>query len=286
MVKIITDTTAVLPPEITLRYQIPVIPQFIHFGTQTFAEGVDMDVEMFMRKLQASSELPKTSAPPPHLFSEVFQQLVPLGEPILCIHPSTEVSGTVRSATVAAQDFPQADIRVIDTRLIAGPLGTLVRLAAEWAVAGESADVIEARLNDLSKRCRLYFLVATLDYLAKGGRIGGASALVGNMLQIKPLLTLKNGRVEPLDRERTMNRALARLKKLVLEQYPHHDQGYLTIMHAGVPDQARALAGDLAQQLNLTDVPIFDLPPAIITHGGPGILAAGFFGDPFPHILL
>jgi DegV family protein with EDD domain len=286
MVKIITDTTAVLAPEVAAQYQIPIIPQLINFGSQSYAEGVDIDIATFMKKLQTSPELPKTSAPPPHYFTEVFERLVPLGEPILCIHPSSEVSGTVRSATLAAQDFPQADIRVIDTRLIASPLGTLVRLAAEWAAAGDSGDVIETRVRDLAKRCQLYFLVATLDYLAKGGRIGGASALIGNVLQVKPILMLKGGRVEPFGRERTMSRALARLKALVVEQYPRQQNGYLTIMHAAVPDQARALADDLGQQLSLTNVPIFDLPPAIITHGGPGLLAAGFFPDPKPNVLL
>jgi DegV family protein with EDD domain len=277
MVKIVADTTAVLSPEIVARYQIPVIPQYIHFGQETYAEGIDMDIALFMRKLQAARELPKTAAPPPQLFVDVFAQLVPLGEPILCIHPSTEVSGTVRAAKVAAQEFPGADIRVIDTRLIAAPLGVLVRLAAEWAEAGESADVIEQRLRILSPRCKLYFLVATLEYLAKGGRIGGASALLGNMLQIKPLLTLKDGRVEPFERERTMRKALAHLKVLVTQQYPQSHDGYLTIMHAGVPEQAQELADDLGLALGLPDVPIFNLPPAIVTHGGPGILAVGFF---------
>ncbi len=279
MVQIITDTTAVLPPQVAVQYNIPVIPQLISFGEESFAEGVDIDIETFMQKLKAARQLPKTSAPPPELFVQAFERLVPLGEPILCIHPSAEVSGTVRSATVAALDFPHADIRVIDTRLIASPLGTLVQLAAQWAAAGLFVDAIEAQIKELARRCKIYFLVPTLEYLAKGGRIGGAAALLGTALQIKPILTLGDGRVEPFEKERTMKKALARLEALVGEQYPQHTEGYLAVMHGGVPDQAQSLANDLARQLGLASVPIFNLPPAIITHGGPGVLAVGFFGD-------
>jgi DegV family protein with EDD domain len=279
MVQIITDTTAVLPPQIAAQYHILVIPQLISFGEESFAEGVDIDIETFMQKLKAARQLPKTAAPPPELFVQAFKRLVPLGEPILCIHPSAEVSGTVRSATVAARDFPGADIRVIDTRLIASPLGTVVQLAAQGAAAGLDADTIEARIKEMAQRCRIYFLVPTLEYLAKGGRIGGATALLGAALQIKPILTLGDGRVEPFEKERTMKKTLARLKALVSEQYPRQSEGYLTVMHGGVPEEAHSLASDLAQQLGLAAIPIFNLPPAIITHGGPGVLAVGFFGD-------
>src|SRR5512145_2030661 len=171
MVQIITDTTSGLPGEISRRYHIPVIPQIINIGSESYLEGTEIDNETFMRKLKTSSDLPKTAAPPPELFLEEFRRLVPLGEPILCIHPSSVVSGTVRSATVAAQDFPDADIRIIDTKVVGSPLATMVQLAAEWAAAGLDADTIIKRLDDLSPRCRVYFLVATLEYLAKGGRI-------------------------------------------------------------------------------------------------------------------
>ncbi len=277
MVKIITDTTSGLPAETARRYDIPLIPQVIIFGNDSYLEGAEIDKATFMQRLRTSRELPKTAAPPPDLFVKEFERLVPQGEPILCIHPSSEVSGTVRSATVAARDFPDADIRVIDTRFIAGPLATMVTLAAEWAQAGLDADTIEARVRDLVPRCRLYFLVATLEYLAKGGRIGGASALLGSVLQVKPILTFRDGQVNQFERERTQKRAVARLKELVLEQFPCDEDGHLSVMHADVPDQGQALAGDLGAELGLSQVPIFDMPPAIVTHAGPGILGVGFF---------
>jgi DegV family protein with EDD domain len=276
MVKIITDTTACLQPETIQKYAIPVIPQVINFGNESFLEGVEMDLTTFMQRLKTAPELPKTAAPPPELFIKEFERLVPLGEPIICIHPSTEVSGTVRSAQVAAAEFPQADIRIIDTRIIASPLATLVELAAQWAAVGDDANSIEKRIQAMIPRCHIYFLVSTLEYLLKGGRIGGASALLGSVLQIKPILTFVDGRVNQFEKARTQNHAVNRLKELVIRQIPSSDP-YLTVMHAGVPEQGLALADDLKSQLGLAQVPIHHMPPAIVTHGGPGILGVGFF---------
>jgi DegV family protein with EDD domain len=277
MVKIITDTTAGLPDEVAQRYDIPVIPQVIIFGSDTYLEGQEIDHQTFMERLLTSRELPKTSAPPPELFSREFERLVPEGEPILCIHPSTELSGTVRSATVAATDFPNADIRVIDTRVVGSPLATLVTLAAQWAEAGLDADTIQDRIRDLIPRCRVYFLVDTLEYLAKNGRIGGAAALLGSVLRVKPILTLRDGRADQFERTRTHRRAIGRLKELVLEQIPGDGSGHLSVMHASARDQAQALVRDLAAELGLQSVPILDVPPAIVTHAGPGVLAVAFF---------
>lgn len=277
MTKIITDTTAGLPDEVAQRHNIPVIPQVIIFGSNSYLEGQEIDHAAFMRRLTSSEQLPKTSAPPPELFARTFERLVPEGEPILCIHPSTELSGTVRSATVAAADFPEADIRVIDTRVIGSPLATLVTLAAQWAEAGFDGDTIEERIRDMIPRSRVYFLVDTLEYLAKNGRIGDAAALLGSVLQIKPILTLRDGRADQFERTRTRKRAMARLKDLVLEEIPGDGSGHLSVMHAAVPDQAQGLATDLRRALNLDSVPILDVPPAIVTHAGPGVLAVAFF---------
>jgi DegV family protein with EDD domain len=276
MVKIITDTTSCLSTEFARKYDIPVIPQVINFGDESFLEGVDMSIADFMLRLKTSADLPKTAAPPVELFLKAFERLAPLGESILCIHPSTEVSGTVRSAQVAAQDFPHADIRIIDTRLVASPLAALVQRAAEWALEGLDIDTIEARVREMMARGRIYFMVATLEYLAKGGRIGGAAALVGSMLQIKPLLTIRDGKVDVLEKERTHRRAVERLQELVVAQISP-ENGYLSVLQAGVPEQGQALADSLKTRLGLADIPIYNMPPAIVTHGGPGILGVGFF---------
>ena len=279
MVKIITDTTAALPSEDAQRYGICVIPQIIHFGTDSYQEGIELDNATFMHKLRTCRELPKTAAPSPEMFVEEFRRWVPSGQPILCIHPSAEASGTVRSATTAALEFPDADIRVVDTRSVGSPLGSMVLMAAEWARAGDGVGSVESRLRGLIPRVRIYFLVATLAYLARGGRIGGATALLGSVLQVKPILTLRDGRVETQEQERTQKRAVARLRELVVEQCPRDVSAHLTVMHAASPDQAQALATDLARVLGTPEVPIVDMPPAIATHGGPGMLGVGFFAS-------
>ncbi|HSN77837.1 MAG TPA: DegV family protein [Anaerolineae bacterium] len=279
MIHIITDSTSGLPAALAQQYHIPVIPQVILFGDESYLEGVEMDHATFLRRLRAAKELPKTAAPPPGLFVEQFQRLAGLGNTVLCIHPSAELSGTVRSALTAAADFPEADIRVLDTRTVASPLAALVLLAAQWAEQGEDADTIMGRLQALIPRSHLYFLVDTLEYLQKGGRIGGAAALIGSVLQVKPILELRNGRVEPLERERTQRKALARLKELVLASAAHGPESHLSVLHAGAPEAARALAADLGQQLGVSDVMIMDLTPAIVTHAGPGVLGVGFFAE-------
>ncbi len=277
MVKIITDTTATLSAETAQRYGICGIPQVVHFGTDSYREGIELDNATFMHKLRTCRELPKTAAPPPEVFVAEFRRWAPFGEPILCIHPSAEVSGTVRSALLAMAEFPRLDIRVLDTRTVGSPLGSMVVLAAQWAAAGEDADSIEARLRSLIPRVRIYFLVATLAYLARGGRIGGAAALLGSVLQVKPILTLRDGRVEKLEQERTQQRAVGRILELAVEQCPRDESAHLAVMHAASLDQALALAKDLARTLEVPEPPIVDMPPAIVTHGGPGLLGVGFF---------
>jgi DegV family protein with EDD domain len=279
MIHIITDTTSGLPQEISERYHIPVIPQIINFGNKSYYEGIDIDNHKFMKMLVESHELPKTAAPPPELFIQEFNKLIPLGGTIFCIHPSTDISGTVRSAIMAAKEFPNADIRVIDTRTVGSSLSTLVQLAAEWASIGEDADTIQKRINQMIPRSRIYFLVDTLEYLAKGGRIGGATALMGSVLKIKPILALKDGKVDQFEKERTQKRAINRVIELVKSQAARNGDAYISVMHAAVPELAREFADILCSEFGLTTIPILDVPPAIVTHGGPGIIAAAFFID-------
>jgi DegV family protein with EDD domain len=279
MIHIITDTTSGLPKEISVQYQIPIIPQVINFGNKSFYEGIDIDNAAFMKMLKDSKELPKTAAPPPELFIKEFERLAPDRGTIFCIHPSSEVSGTVRSAQMAAKEFPEADIRVIDTRTIGSSLTTLVKLSAELAAKGTDADTIEMKINNMIPLNRIYFLVDTLEYLLKGGRIGGATALLGSVLQIKPILALRDGRVDQFDKERTRTRAITRLVELVKDQAAKNGEAYISVMHAAVPDLAVQFTARLRQELNINFIPIMDVPPAIVTHGGPGILAAAFFTE-------
>ncbi len=277
MIKIVTDTTSVLSHEYCRQHDVEVVPQIIRFGEETFLEGVELEEPEFLQRLKSSAQLPATAAPAPGLFDDVYRQAAEKGYPVLSIHPSVEVSGTVASANVARNLYPTADIRVIDMRTIAGCLGEAVKLAVEWRDAGRSADQIEADLHSLIPRCRTYFLVATLEYLRRNGRIGGASNLIGSVLQIKPILQLSNGRVEPLDKVRTHQKALERLKELIVTECPRAPEARLSVMHADAPDDADRLRAELGTALGIQNIPIYSVGPAITTHAGPGVLAVGFF---------
>jgi DegV family protein with EDD domain len=277
MIKIVTDTTSTLSREYCRQHDIDVVPQIIRFGEETFLEGVELDEPEFLRRLKSSVQLPATAAPAPGLFDEAYRQAAEQGYPVLSLHPSSEVSATVASAKVARDLYANADIRVIDMRTIAGCLGEAVKLAVEWRSAGRSVDQIEADLRSLIPRCRTYFLVATLEYLRRNGRIGGASSLIGSVLQIKPILQISNGRVEPLDKVRTHQKALERLKELILTECPRTPEARLSVMHADAAEDANRLRVELSASLGLTDIPLYSVGPAITTHAGPGTLAVGFF---------
>jgi len=277
-IRIVTDTTAVLPQEYTVAHHVEVVPQIILFGQESFQEDYELSYSEFIRRLRSAPELPKTAAPEPRLLIEAFRRQLAEAETVIAIHPSTDVSGTVRSAITAKEEaFPEADIRVIDSRTVGSNLASMVIDAVEWAESGVSADEIMNRLQAMIPRSRIYFLVATLEYLRKGGRIGGASALVGSVLQIKPILQLKDGRVEPLEKVRTHRHALERLKELVIEQCPRTPSAHLSVMNADELEAARRLAEEFKSKLGFERVPIYNVGASITTHGGPGILAASFF---------
>jgi len=277
-VRIVTDTTAVLPLDYVSIHSIEVVPQVVLFGEQSFLEDIELSYAEFIHRLKTSPQLPKTAAPPPDSLIEAYTRQLANTKTVISIHPSVEVSGTVRSAMTAKEYvFPDEDIRILDTRTIAGNLATMVILAEEWAANGVGADEIMDRLQAMIPRGRIYFLVATLEYLQKGGRIGGAAALVGSALQIKPVLQLKDGRVEPFEKIRTHRHALERLKGLVAEQCPRSPEAHLCIMHADALDEAQRLAGDLKSTLGFEHIPIYTLGASITTHAGPGTLAVGFF---------
>jgi DegV family protein with EDD domain len=277
MVKIVADTTSGLPREMLKMLGIPLIPQIVVFGEESFRDDTELDTKAFLTKLKASKELPKTAAPPPQLYHPVFEQAIKDGDKVVVIAPSAKVSGTVRSAEVAAQDFPHLDVRVVDSLTVAGNLASLVLMADEWAKNGLEIDSIVNRINKWIPRGQIFFLVNTLEYLQKGGRIGGAKALVGELLQVKPILCVRDGQVEPFEQQRTKKRAVARLVEIVMEHCPKSQEAHLCVMQADAMDEAEALAADLRSRMNLITVPIYELPPAIVVHGGPGVLAIGFF---------
>lgn len=276
---IVADTLSSIPVETAKEIGLPYLPQIIIFGDQTFRDDSEIDSRTFLSKLRASSILPKTAAPPPALYNPIFEQYSSQGQIIIVLCPSADLSGTFRGAATAAQDFPNADIRVIDTRTIGSGLGTLVFKALEWDKAGLSADEIIQRVEEMAKRQRVYFLVDTLEYLHKGGRIGGAKALVGSLLQVKPILGLRDGRIEAVESQRTKRRALSRLVEMITSECSRQQPYTLTLMQGDALPEAQELALELEKSLGISGIKIYELPPAILVHAGPGTLAVSLFVD-------
>ncbi len=276
MIQIIADTTCSLPQPLLKDHGIPFLPQIIIFGEDAYRDDTEIDTETFLKKLRASVTLPKTAAPPPSLYTPIFKEFAEQGDTVIVIAPSSDLSGTFRSATVAAADFPQADIRVFDSRTVAGGLGQMILQAWEWQREGMDADGIIKCLSELVMRSKTYVVVDTLEYLYKGGRIGGARALVGSLLQIKPILTLKEGHLEPVETQRTKKKAVARMQELAFNDCPTNASSRLTICHCDAMDEAVELAESMSKKLGVADIPIYEAPPAIVVHAGPKILSVSF----------
>jgi len=194
---------------------------------------------------------------------------------VIC--PTGQLSGTVRSAQVAAMDFPNADIRVVDTLSIASGLGRIVLFANEWAKQGLDADTIVARVQEMASRVRILFLVDTLEYLQKGGRIGKAAAFLGSLLQMKPILAFQDGHIEPVEKQRTNRRATARLCELVLENCPRGPESYISVLHGGAEEEAKYLVDYFKNCLGIDDIPIYYVPAAILVYSGPGVVGVSYF---------
>jgi len=277
MTIIVADTTCSLPRELLIQRGIPFIPQVVMFGEESYHDDAEFDTAVFLQKLKASAALPKTAAPEPTLYHPIFRAAMEKKEPVIVVAPSGKLSGTVRSAQTAAQDFPDLDVRIIDTLTVSCNLGALVLEADSLARLGRPVDAIEAHINEMIPRGRLYFVVDTLEYLAKGGRIGGAKALLGELIQIKPVLSIQDGQATAYEQQRTRKRSIARLEEIAASQCPKSAGAHLAVIQVAAEDEARQLADRLKAAMSINEVPVYELPPAIVVHGGPGALGLGFF---------
>lgn len=277
MTTIVADTTCGLPRKLLEQRCIPLIPQIVTFAEESYHDDRDLNTATFLQKLKASRTLPKTAAPEPSLYYPIFDEARRTGESVIVVAPTGKASGTVRSAETAAKDFPDVDIRIVDTQTISCNLGSLVLVADDMAKAGKTVDEIVTKLNDLIPRGRVYFLVDTLEYLAKGGRIGGAKKLLAELLEIKPILQVKDGQVESFEQQRTKKRALARLVDVVTESCKGGEDAHLCVLQVEAEKEAQALVEELKAKVPVSQIPIYELPPAIVVHAGPKAMGVGFF---------
>jgi DegV family protein with EDD domain len=229
----------------------------------------------FHARVKSDPNFPKTSQPSVGDFVQVYEQMK--GDQVLSIHISRDLSGTIASAESAAQMMNGSpEVTVVDTRQVSAGMAVLVAEAAELVQAGKSPAEIKAHVESLIPRARMHFVLETLDNLKRGGRVGGAQALIGGVLQMKPILTIRHGKVEPLERVRTMGKAVARLKQVVLEDLSGKQGPRIYIMHTASADAAAQLADELGDTLGIRPPVILEAGPAVATHAGPGALGVGY----------
>jgi len=276
-VKIVTDSTAYLLPETIVRYDIRVVPLRVIFGAETYAEGVDITNDEFYRRLAKSSTLPTTSQPPASEFIQVYGELVQQGYPIFSIHISRKLSGTLNSALIARDEFPEAQIEVVDWLTMG--FGLLVIAAARAAEEGQGLPEIKATIKRLITRVNTLAVLDTIEYLRKGGRIGGVRALVGILLGIKPILTFENGEAKLLAKVRTRSRAVEYMLRFMEERVKRGAPVHSAVIHTRVLEGALALVQEIRTRFNCVELDLVEFGPVFGTHIGPRALGLGFYSD-------
>jgi len=262
---VVTDSTADLPDEWRDRYGIVVVPLKVLFGKESFRDRVDMTDAEFFRRLAASTSLPTTSAPSPGEFAQAYERLSMDYDGCISIHIGAQLSATAEAARVGAQSLDGFPVKVIDSETVTMPMAFLCRVAAESASLDQAAAAVEQRIP----KCRVLALLDTLRYLEMGGRIKRAQAVIGTMLDLKPLLLVEDREIKPVDRVRTRSRAIPRMIEFFRSQTP---VDYAAVMHAEAPDDAERIAGDLKKEFPDLDIPIGQIGCVLGTHTGPKAL--------------
>lgn len=276
-VAVVTDSTSDIPPELVEQYGIRVVPQVLIMGDQTWRDQVDIDSPTFYRLLRTSSHFPSTSQPSVPDFVQVFTELAQEADGIAAILVSDDLSGTLNSARMAAENLPGLPLEIIDTRSVSIQLGFIALAAARAAAGGADLQTVADTARALIGQVHVYFVVDTLEYLHRGGRIGAASRLVGTALNLKPILQVKDGIVQPLTKVRTRRKALATLLRLIDDQLAGAEGIHMAVLHV----DALAEADHLAEQLEARYHPLTMLRsecgPVVGAHAGPGTVGVAFY---------
>ncbi len=269
-IRIVTDSVADLPPALASANEITVIPAYVIIGNETFRDGLDISADRFYERLGTLPRLPTTSQPTMADFQEVYQRLLDQGHQIVSIHVSSKLSGTVNSATQAKAALGDASqIEIVDSQSASAPQGLLVLNAAEWAREMSDFHELARRVRQSLDRYRSYVLLDTLEYLQKGGRIGKAQAFVGGILKVKPILTIQDGEVHPVERPRSRERGKARLIELVRNLAPVRQ---ISISYSTERVQALAVRAELAEMVDPEHLVESRFGPVLGTYLGPNAL--------------
>jgi len=275
-IRIVTDSASDISLEEAASLNIEIVPLSIRFGESEYTDLIDLSVSDFYARMAESDLLPSTAAPSPGAFEAAFKRCQEAGaDGVICINLSLALSATGQAAQLAADAFSEIlPVRCIDSKSISSGLGTIIRRAAAAAAKGQSMDEIEALVENLAKRTRIFATLDTLDNLKKGGRIGGATAMVGTMLQFKPCLDLSSGEVVEAGRQRTRKKSLMWLREVLENAGSVED---LCIIHGDAPDvqEFKDSISDIAPD----GIRINQLGAVIGTHGGPRVLGLTYLVD-------
>lgn len=267
MVKVVTDSASDIPAAIARELGITVVPCNVHFGEQTYRNGVDLTSEEFFTELARNPVLPTTSQPAVGVFEEAYRRLAAETNQIISINLPAKLSATLNSARLAAQSFPDLEIVIIDSTQVSMAQGWLAIIAARAARQGMGLAEIIALIEDTIPRLRLIAMLDTLEYLQKGGRIGKATLLMGTLLNVKPLIQVLDGEALPLENVRTRQKALRRLVEIVGDLGPLQE---VAVMHANAPATARQLVEMLAPFHPRDCILVSQVGAILGTHAGPG----------------
>jgi len=262
---VVTDSTADLPDEWRARYGIEVVPLKVLFGQESFRDRVDMTDEQFFARLAASTSLPTTSAPSPGEFAEAYRRLAQDHDGCISIHIGEQLSATAEAARVGASSVDGFPVHVIDSETVSMPIAFLCRVAAESSTLDEATEAVKRRVP----QTRVLALLDTLRYVEMGGRVSRAQAMIGTMLDLKPLLLVADREIKSIDRVRTRSRAIPRMLEFFRGERPVEA---LAVMHAQAPEEAEQIATQLRKELLDMEITVGQIGCVLGTHTGPRAL--------------
>jgi DegV family protein with EDD domain len=277
-IAIITDTDASLPVEIAARYGIRQVPIVVQFGDEKLLSGMDINDEGLFARIDREGRLPTTAAPSPGAFSEAFEAAFSSGaEAVICFCVSGGVSATYQAANSARELLPEKDITVVDSRNLSLGQGFMALAAAETIAAGGSKQAALAKAHSIGERSYLFASLATLKYLAMSGRVGHLAAGMANLLDVKPILTMKQGKLELLERVRRQSKAWERTIELAREAAGEKPVERMGIVHVWARKEARGFEARLREGMACPEeILIAELTPGLSVHSGAGMVGVAF----------
>jgi DegV family protein with EDD domain len=276
-VALVTDSTTYLPAELSKGHEIHVVPSVIIWGGEELRDGFDIQPAEFYKKLATAKEMPTTSQPTPASFKETYEKLMANGfTDILSMHVSAKFSGTIASAEQAKALVSGANIAIVDGRSASMGTGWPLLEAAKAAKEGKSLEECVKIAETTRNNSGVMLMVDTLEFLHRGGRIGGASRFLGTALNLKPILEVRDGALEAVERVRTKSKALDRMVELLVERIAGRTPVRLAVLHANAEEDAKSLLEEGGKRVNPIETALTDVSPAVGTHTGPGTLGYAF----------